>query len=538
MSQAASQTAAPAPPQPPRPLSETISPAMRAIVTITVMAATIMEVLDTSIVNVALPNMQGELGATLDDIGWVSTGYIISNVIVLPLTGWLSDVFGRRRYLAYSVILFTLASFGCGISRSLGTLVAFRIVQGLGGAAFLSTAQATLVEIYPKSRQGFAQAMFGMGVVMAPTLGPTVGGFITDHYTWPWIFFINVPVGILAGILCFAYVPDSQAASAPRRADFAGILLLAIGLGSLQTILERGEQEDWFEKPYITALALTALVGGISFIWWELSPRNKSPAVDLRVLANRNLAAGSAFASALGFGLYGSVLLIPQFLQRVQAHTAQQTGLLLLPGGIATAMMMPIIARLLTRFDPRFFIGIGMTILASSALWLAHLLTLETPNSAIFFPLILRGMGIGLQFVPLSIVALGTLKPNKVAEGAGLYNLFRQLGGSFGIAILATILDRRQKFHFDRLREHIDVGNVLVQQQLVAIKLRLAGAGYMPGDIDKAAQRILGGSVTHQAFNLSFIDAFWAMGWICLSALLLLFLFQRAKNRNTAAAAH
>lgn len=496
-----------------------------------------MEVLDTSIVNVALPKMMGNFGATLDEIGWVSTGYIISNVIVLPLTGWLSDFFGRKRYLAYSVILFTIASFGCGSSRSLWPLVMWRVIQGMGGAAFLSTSQATLMEIYPPHRRGFAQAMFGIGVIMAPTLGPTVGGLITDNYSWPWIFFVNIPIGIIAMLLCFAYVPDSPSAGAKRRADFIGIGLLAVGLGALQTILERGERDDWFQAPYIVALAVLSVLGMATFIWWELSPRNENPAVNLRVLSNRNLAAGTVMAFALGFVLYGGVFVLPQFLQSVQTHTASQTGLLLMPGGIATACMMPIVGQLGNRIDKRILIGIGGVIFVSSMVLFSQRMTLDMPDSAMTLPLILRGAGIGLQFVPISLLALGTLQPKNIGAGAGLYNLFRQLGGSFGIAILATLIDRRSHFHSARLGEHLSLYNPITQERLAQLQGALMGRGFTPEVAQQQAYQILANTVHRQSLVMTYADIFHVMSYVGIFALFTILLFKRVKNVSVAAAA-
>ncbi len=524
-------------PKPKRDLASTLTPGMRAIILMTIMAATLMEVLDTSIVNVALPDMMGNLGTTLDQIGWVSTGYIISNVIVLPLTGWLSDWFGRKRYLTYSIILFTIASFGCGISHSLAQLVVWRILQGAGGAAFISTAQATLIEIFPPKRRGFAQAMFGIGVIAAPTLGPTLGGFITDRFSWPWIFFVNVPIGILVTILVFAFVPDSPSAGARRSADFIGIGLLAIGLGCLQTVLERGEAEDWFSTNYIVVLAIIAVVGMAIFIWWELRDKNLNPAVNLRTLTNRNLAAGCACGFSLGFVLYGFVFIVPQFLQTVQSHTAEQAGLLLMPGGLASAAMMPIVGKLINKVDSRLIIGAGMAIFTVSMVQFSGVLTLNTNDQTLYWPLVLRGAGIGLQFVPLSLVALGTLKPNQVAQGAGLYNLFRQLGGSFGIAILATLIDRRQRFHAARLSDNLTSYSYGTQQRLTQLQSAFAAKGMTADTAKDAANKALYGTIHTQSTVLSYMDVFYFLSFVSLGAILLLFLFKRTKAKGSAAAA-
>ena len=520
------------------PLSETISVGQRTIITITVMAATMMEVLDTSIVNVALPNMQGELGATLDEISWVSTGYIISNVIVLPLTGWLSDFFGRKRYLLYSVILFTLASFGCGISRSLEMLVTFRILQGLGGAAFLSTAQATLLEIYPKDRQGFAQALFGMGVVMAPTLGPTLGGYLVDHFTWPWIFNVNIPIGILSGIFIWTHVPDSSHAGAKRKVDLWGIVLLAIGLGCLQTILEKGERDDWFDATYIRVLAFFAVAGIAAFLWWQLHPKNKNPAINVRIMLNRNLFAGSLCAASLGFALYGTVLILPQFWQLVQAHTAQQTGMLLFPGGVATAIVMPFVGRLIGKVDVRLMVAVGMLLHAFAMTLFSHLLQIDSPDSVFTIPLMLRGFAIGLQFVPLSVASLGTLSPKDVGQGAGLYNLFRQLGGSFGIAALATMLSRRQVFHYDRLAESMSGVGPMPAERIDLLTRGFVARGFTEISGHTQALRALTGQVLQQAASMAFMDLFVILTYSSLASLGLLFLFAQARGKAGAASVH
>ena len=508
---------------------------LRTIVTLAVMAATLMEVLDTSIVNVALPNMEGELGATLDEIGWVSTGYIISNVVILPLTAYFSDYFGRRRYLAYSLMLFTAASFGCGISNSLLMLVAFRVLQGTGGAAFLATAQATLMEIYPKRLQGFAQAMFGVGVVMAPTLGPTLGGYLTDRFSWPWIFFVNVPIGIVATMLTLSFVPDSHAAGGKRQADFVGIGFLAVGLGTLQYVLERGNRDDWFESPLITAFCISSVIALALLTIWEL--RAPNPAVDLRVLKNRNLAAGAVCGLMLGFVLYGSVFALPQFFQVIQSHTAEQTGLLLIPGGLATVLILPGVGQLVNRIDTRWMVAMGMLLVVASMWQFSSRFTLDTPDDAFFWPLILRGLGLGLQFVPLSLLALGTLPPRDIAQGAGLYNLMRQLGGSFGIAVLATFVERRAVLHTARIGEHVAAVSTATQLRVSQVEAGLIGRGVPPALTSQATVGILKGTVFRQAMLMSYVDLFRMAAVAAFFGTALVLLFKRTRGRPGAAAA-
>src|SRR2546426_4488355 len=314
------------------------------IIAITVSLASVLELLDTSIVNVAIPHMMGNLGATLDEIAWVSTGYIVANVIVLPITGWLSAYFGRRRYFAGSIALFTIASFMCGNAHSLVSLVIWRIIQGLGGGALLSTSQAIVYEEFPREEYGTAMAIFGVGVMVGPTLGPTVGGWITDTYGWPWIFYINIPFGMIALALTMSFINDSRHQERSASVDFIGLGLLAVGIGALQTMLERGERLDWFASPSVRLLAITSALSLITFIWHEL--RTEHPVVDLRILKSRQLAVGVVFGLVLGVCLYATVFVLPVYLQNVRQFTANQTGLVILPGALASAFTMAFMGRL------------------------------------------------------------------------------------------------------------------------------------------------------------------------------------------------
>src|SRR6266581_499212 len=383
------------------------------IIAITVSLASVLELLDTSIVNVAIPHMMGNLGATLDQIAWVSTGYIVANVIVLPITGWLSAYFGRRRYFAGSIALFTLASFMCGNAGSLEALVFWRIVQGLGGGALLSTSQALLYEEFPREEYGTAMAIFGVGVMVGPTLGPTLGGYITDAFGWPWIFYINIPFGMLALALTMSFINDSLHQQRAERVDFVGLGLLAVGIGALQTMLERGERLDWWSSGQVRLLAITSALSLITFIWHEL--RTDHPVVDLRILKSRQLAVGVIFGLVLGVCLYATVFVLPVYLQNVRNFTANQTGLVILPGALASAFTMGFMGRLQGKFDGRLSIA--------------------------------AGVGLGLIFVPLTNLALADLPMSKIPNGTGLFNLMRQLGGSVGIAISATLLQRFTAIH-------------------------------------------------------------------------------------------
>src|SRR5689334_7464162 len=327
------------------------------LIAIAVTLAAVLELIDTSIVNVAIPHMMGNLGATLDEISWVSTGYIIANVIVIPMSAWLSAHFGRKKYLTGSILLFVLSSFFCGAASTLGGLVFWRVIQGIGGGALLSTAQAVLFEAFPPAEAGLGQAMLGVGVMGGPPVGPTVGGYIVDNYNWPWIFYINVPLGILAAVMTYTYVHDSEHHERADKVDFLGILLLAIGVGSLQWMLERGERYDWFESRFVTALAITSALSFILLIWRELVI--DEPVINFRVLKSRQLTAGVAIASMLGLALYGSIFVLPIFLQALHGLTANQTGMVILPGAIASAVTMALVGRNMNRLDARVTVTIG-----------------------------------------------------------------------------------------------------------------------------------------------------------------------------------
>ncbi len=473
--------------------------------------AAIMEVLDTTIVNVALPQMAGNLGATQQEISWVSTGYILSNVVVLPMTAFFTERFGRRRYLTASIILFAVASFLCGTSHSLVELVVWRIVQGAGGAALLSTAQATIRQIFPREQQGFVQAVFLLGIIVAPTLGPTLGGWITDNYTWNWCFFINVPIAILSTFLVTTFLKDPPGQKrSTGRVDWLGITLLTVGLGSLQYVLEEGNQDDWFNDALILRLAILAGVCLVTMVWWELTPRNRQPIVNFRVLHNRELAASIFLFVALGFGLYGGVFIFPLFTQSLLRFTPTETGLALLPGGLATATTALICGRLLSGarplVDPRILIGIGVAIFVLAMWDLGHLTT-NAGEPDVRLALIIRGAGLGFLFTPINNVAYASLKPSEAQQAAGLINLARQLGGSFGIAILATYITVHTQIHRVDLLANVYPGQRLVDERVQLMTANLLAHGYNPDAAHRAALALLDQQVMRQASMLSYNDA-------------------------------
>ncbi len=507
----------------------------RYLIAITVSLASVLELLDTSIVNVAIPHMMGNLGATLDEIAWVSTGYIVANVIVLPITGWLSAFFGRRRYFAGSIALFTAASFMCGNAHSLVALVLWRIIQGLGGGALLSTSQAILYEEFPREEYGTAMAIFGVGVMVGPTLGPTVGGWITDTYGWPWIFYINIPFGILALALTLTFIQDSLHQERAEGVDYVGLLLLAVGIGTLQTMLERGERLDWFDSRQVTALAIISVVSLVTFVWHEL--RTEHPVVDLRILRSQQLAVGVVFGLVLGVCLYATVFVLPVYLQNLQHFTANQTGLVILPGALASAFTMAVMGRQQGKFDGRWSIAVGVGVFALSMWKHAHFTT-DSGMADYFWPLIFRGVGLGLIFVPLTNLALADLPMNRIPNGTGLFNLMRQLGGSVGIALSATLLQRFTAIHRADLITNVTPYSEATRERVAAITNSLMAGGTPPALAQTKALAVLDGLVTRQALMLSFEQLFLLFGACFVLSLPLLFLMHKSKGLPSGGVAH
>ncbi|HEX2778662.1 MAG TPA: DHA2 family efflux MFS transporter permease subunit [Gemmatimonadaceae bacterium] len=493
----------------------------RWLILLGLITAAIMEVLDTTIINVALPQMAGNLGATQEEIGWVSTGYILSNVIFLPMTAFFTERFGRQRYLTASIILFVVASFFCGTSHSLWELVFWRVLQGAGGAALLSTAQATLRQIFPREEQGLVQAVFLLGIIVAPTLGPTLGGWITDNYTWNWCFFINVPIGIVSALLVTTFLHDSPDHQARRgQVDWLGIGLLTVGVGSLQYVLEEGNAKDWFESATILRLAILAAACLITMLWWELSSRNRNPVVNFRVLHNRQLAASIFLFVSLGFGLYGGVFIFPLFAQGILHFTPTETGLAMLPGGLATGATALFCGAMLNgakpKADARVLIAIGVTLFVVSMWKLGHLTT-AAGEPDVRAALIVRGLGLGFLFAPINNVAYASLKPSEAQQAAGLINLSRQLGGAFGIAILANYVTEHTAIHRVDLVSSVVAGNPITDARLQALTAGFIGRGFAPIQAKAAALAALNGQVMQQAAMRSFNDA-WIMIMIAFVA--------------------
>ena len=504
------------------------------LIGIAVTMAAMLELIDTSIVNVAIPHMMGNLGATLDEISWVSTGYIIANVIVIPMSGWLAGYFGRTRYLTGSIAIFVAASFFCGAAGSLGSLIFWRVIQGLGGGALLSTAQATLWEAFPPDEVAIGQAMFGVGVMVGPTLGPTLGGYIVDNWNWPWIFYINLPLGIIAGLLVWTYVRDSAHHVRSGTVDWLGIALLATGVGSLQWMLERGERYDWFDSRFVTTLAVTSGVSFVLLIWRELTI--DEPIINFRVFHSRQLATGVTMAALLGFALFGSIFVLPIFLQGLHGFTANQTGLVILPGAIASALTMAVFGRFASRFDARPLITIG-ALGFLWCMWKLSNLTYDTGAADLFWPLIARGVSLGLIFIPLTGASLAELSPGEIPQGTGMFNLTRQLGGSLGIAIVATMLQRWTTEAKQVLTEHLTTTGSDALARLDLLTRGMVTAGMNPATARQQALMIMDRMVGAQASVLAF-SRIYMMSGLALCCCIPLMLFWRHGRLRSAVRAH
>lgn len=485
----------------------------RVVITITAVLCALLEIVDTTIVNVALNDMRGNLGGTLSEVSWVITAYAIGNVIIVPMTSWLSQQFGRRNYFAASIIIFTVASFLCGNADNIWELVFFRLIQGFGGGALLVTAQTLITESYPPEKRGIAQAIYGLGVIVGPTLGPPLGGYIVDNYSWPYIFYINIPLGIIAAMLTMEFVRSPKFANkkAANEIDWWGIILLAVAVGSLQYVLEKGQEEDWFNDEIITILSVTTVFAFFFFIWREWTYKN--PIVNLRVLANGNLRVGTVLSFILGFGLYGSTFIIPLYTQATLGWTATQSGMLMVPAAIVTAMMMPVVGQLLQRgVKQQYLVAIGMIFFFVYSYWGYLILTPDTGKDAFFSMLIVRGIGLGLLFVPITTLALSTLKGREIGEGAAFTGMMRQLGGSFGVAVITTFIARQNMAHRNDLVTKLDVNNPIVQQRVEGLQHSFMAKGMTPDVALNSGYKILDYTVSKQAQVMSYMDVFLYLG--------------------------
>ena len=509
------------------------------IIAISVVLPTLLEVIDTSVVNVSLNNIRGSLSAGLDESTWTITAYLVSNAIIIPLTGWLSRLFGRKRYLIFSVILFTLSSFMCGSSRTLFSLIFFRILQGMGGGALQPLSQAILLEAFPPVQYGMAMALFGVGVMFGPIVGPVLGGWITDNWSWPWIFYINIPIGILSVFMIMAFIHDppylkrATEKNERRRLDFIGLGLIAVGIGCLQVVLDKGQREDWFNSALIMRLAIISVVCLILFIIVEL--KTKEPILQLKVFKDISFSIANNIMFIAFFVLFGTIVLLPIYCQQLMGYNSFLSGLVLAPGGIATLITMPIAGRLVAKINPKSVLFAGLLILAYSTLMMTHF-NLYVDFNMISWSRAIMGVGMGLVFIPLTTMAFTTIKKEEMGNATSIFNLTRNLAGSFGVAFVTTLLARRAQFHQSRLIEHLNPFDIKYQMGMykaTAVLQAKAGASS-----HLLAQGLLYQQLARQSNLFSFTDAFHFSSVLLICVLPLVLLLKRPQHAEAVSAAH
>ena len=499
-----------------------LSTSSKLIIMVAVMAS-LLEIIDSSIVNVAIPTMMGNLGATLEDISWVVTGYIIANAIVLPLSAWLGSQFGRRKYYITCILIFTVTSVACGFAPNLTTLIVFRIIQGLAGGALLPTSQALIQEQFPREKAGTASAIYGMSVMIGPTLGPTLGGYLTDNYGWRSIFNINLPIGLVTALLASIYVtnydpvPHLKAGAAAvtnavkKSIDGIGFGLLVLGIGCLQYVLERGQADDWFDSNAIRICSYLAIVALPAFVWWEL--RVKDPIVNVRLFKIAAVRIGTILMMELGVALYGLIFVLPVFLGRVLNYDATQTGMSFIPGALLTAMCMPLVGKLLRKFDPRYLIFFGVSVFEVGLLSFSHFNS-QTGTPQVLSTLLIRGLAMAFLFVPINAVVLGQFRGETLGQAAGLLNLSRQIGGSIGIAIMSTLVERMNAQNYIDIVPHVNAveqtSQLVLHQSQMGLAHKMVGQLGLASPAD-AALKGLSFRIANQVFVMSFDQMMWML---------------------------
>jgi MFS transporter, DHA2 family, multidrug resistance protein len=500
------------------------------IIALTVTLATFMEVLDTSVANVALPHIAGSLSAGQDESTWVLTSYLVSNAIILPMSGWFSQLIGRKRFYMSCVALFTISSCLCGFAPSLSSLIFFRVLQGVGGGGLQPSEQAILADTFPPKQRGMAFAVYGMAVVLAPAIGPTLGGWITDNFSWRWIFFINIPVGIVSLLLTNRLISDPPYMKDQKkkgfRVDYIGLGLLALGLGSLQVVLDKGQRDDWFGSHFIVVMTTIAVVALISVIVWEW--RHKDPIIDLHLFKDRSFAIGNMLMFMVGFALLSSTVLIPLFLQTMMGYTAQEAGLALMPGGIAIIMSMPLVGYLLGHYDARILLLFGLTVVGLS---LFHMTSFDVQIDfrTVATARVFQAMGLAFLFVPINTAAYAFLPKNKNNAASGLINLARNIGGSVGISVVTTMLDRRTQYHQNQLVEHVNPGSGKLHAMINGMTHTLTSRGSSAYEASHQAYGMVSNLVTQQATMLAYIDNFKMLGVAVLTMIPFVFLMKKIK---------
>ncbi|HET7340139.1 MAG TPA: DHA2 family efflux MFS transporter permease subunit [Methylomirabilota bacterium] len=496
-----------------------LTPSRKWLVTFSVMVVAIMQVLDTSVTNVALPHMQGSLSASVEEVAWVITSYLAANAVIIPATGWLTAYFGRRRFFLVCTVLFTVSSFLSGIAPNLQTLVLMRVLQGLGGGPVIPMSQAILWEIFPLHQRGLAMAMWGVGIMMGPIFGPTVGGWIADNWSWRWIFYINLPIGVLGFLLISAYLIDSTHLRKPGRIDVPGLVLMVIGFGSLQLTLDWGEREDWLDSRLIVTLGLLAAFALVAFVWRELTTAD--PIMDFTVFTNRNFALGTTFIASAVFSFYASMLLLALYTQKLLGYDAWASGAVLAPGGVGNLISLMIAGRLVTRMDQRLLLGSGCLLNGVALYWMSHL-TLDIDYWSLVWPRFVQGLGMGFLFLPLTTLSISSIRKDKLPNATAAFNLIRNMGGSIGVAMATTLLVRRSQYHQATLVGHVDVWDAATAAKLA----RWAGVFASGGDdaftAKSRAVTMVYRDTVAQAQLLAYVDEFRLLAAIFFGLLLLI----------------
>jgi MFS transporter, DHA2 family, multidrug resistance protein len=500
------------------------------IIALAVTLATFMEVLDTSIANVALPHIAGSLSAGQDESTWVLTSYLVSNAIVLPLSGWLSSIVGRKNFYMGCVALFTISSFMCGLAPNLAVLIICRILQGAGGGGLQPSEQAILADTFAPAKRGMAFAVYGMAVVTAPAIGPTLGGWITDNFSWRWIFFINIPVGILSLLLTSRLIQDPpyfrRRKWSETSIDYVGLGFVALGLGTLQIVLDKGQREDWFESHFITILTLVCVASLIFVIIWEW--RHKDPIIDLHLFRDRTFGISNMLMFMLGFALLGSTLLLPLFTQTMLGYTAQKAGLALMPGGFAIIILLPLVGFLLSRYTPRWLLLFGLVVLSFSLFHMTGF-DLGIDFKTVATARAIQAVGMAFLFVPINTAAYAFLPREKNNAASGLMNLARNIGGSVGISVVTTLLDRRGQFHQNFLASHLNASSPAFQARLKALGQMVQSHGGGPPGTSAVPYAIIQGALIRQSTMLAYMDCFWFLGIAILLMVPMVFFIKKSK---------
>jgi MFS transporter, DHA2 family, multidrug resistance protein len=497
------------------------------LITISVMIPTLIEILDTSVANVSLTHIQGSLSAGQEEVTWILTSYLVANAIIIPMSGWFARIFGRKRYLIGSIVLFTLSSLLCGTATSLSQLILFRVLQGIGGGGLQPMSQSILMETFSQEERGMALGIYGIGVVVGPILGPLLGGFLTDNYSWRWIFYINLPIGIFAVFMCMSFIfdpPHQARRQKGEKVDTIGLMLLCLGIGSLQILLDKGQQEDWFQSWFIIALACVSLFCIIFLVFWEL--RQESPILDFRIFKDRSFASGNFIMFLAFFAFFGSIVLLPLYLQTLMGYSSFNAGLVLGPGGLLTLLMLPIVGKLTKRFDSRILLGIGLMILAFSVYYMSGFnLTMDFATAV--KGRLIQGLGMPFLFVTASYLTMAYVSNKQMNNATAIYSLLRNLGGSFGVAFVSTFVARRAQFHQHRISEHISLFDPEFTYRLEQLKNALGTRLGTMTDHSQQALAIIYRALRREAAAMAFDDTFMIQTFIFLGLIGVLFFVRK-----------